>query len=394
MIQKEETSKLLQDLVKIQSPYFEEHDVMAYVLEWMQTRGLQAQLHTYADDKVTGFHGENVCLELTGPEEGPVICLNGHLDTVQICNGWTKPTTGVVEGDRLYGVGALDMKSGCASMMVALDHFQKEHPKFRGTIKASFVSVEEGPFGLGTNALIEDGMLDDVDFCIVTEPSAGFTGKPFPTLCLGARGGYGLDVEFYGRSAHAASPELGISAAEDMAAFVQELRHVQYIDDPHLGKGTCCVVAMHADGGACSVPDFASVKLFWHIVVGESPETITAEIEAAIQRAGIRGKYAIRFREAPSEGSKGFMPYTVEHSHPMVERFEDSVVRVTGQKPEIAYFQSIGDFCYLGTRLNAPAIIFGAAGAHFHGEDEYVELDSVWKTAQVIYDFLVETLVK
>lgn len=394
MITSDETSQLLQDLVKLQSPYFEEHNIMAYALEWLRAHDFQAQLHTYSDDKVTGFHGENVYLELKGSEEGPVICLNGHLDTVQICNGWTRPTTGVVEGDRLYGVGTLDMKSGCASIMVALDHFKRDHPQFRGTIKANFVSVEEGPFGLGTNALIEDGLLDDVDFCIVAEPSAGFTGKPFPTLCLGARGGYGLDVEFYGKSAHAASPELGISAAEDMAAFVQELRHVKYIEDPHLGKGTCCVVAMHADGGACSVPDFASVKLFWHIVVGESPETITEEIEAAIQRAGIRGKYAIRFREAPSEGSKGYMPYTVERTHPMVKCFEDSVGRVTGRGPEIAYFQSIGDFCYLGTRLNAPAIIFGASGAHFHGQDEYVELDSVWKTAQVIYDFLEETLVK
>lgn len=394
MIKKEETSKLLRDLVKIQSPYFQEHQVMAYAMEWMSRQGLSPRLHTYADDKVTGFHGENVWLELDGAGDGPVICLNGHLDTVQVCNGWSRPTTGAVEGDRLYGVGALDMKSGCAALMVALAHFRKEHPVFRGKIKASFVSVEEGPFGLGTNALIEDGLLDDADFCIVAEPSAGFTGKPFPTLCLGARGGYGLDVEFYGKSAHAASPELGISAAEDMAAFVQELRHVQYVEDPHLGKGTCCVVAMHADGGACSVPDFASVKLFWHIVVGESPETITAEIEAAIRRAGIRGRYAIRFREAPSEGSKGFMPYTVERDHPMVKRFEDSVVRVTGVAPEIDYFQSIGDFCYLGTRLNAPAIIFGATGARFHSEDEYVELDSVWKTAQVIYDFLVETLVR
>lgn len=123
---------------------------------------------------------------------------------------------------------------------------------------------------MGTNALIEDGMLDGVDFCIVAEPSAGFTGKPFPTLCLGARDGYGLGIEFYGKSAHAASPELGISAAEDMAAVVQELCHVKYIEDPHLGKGTCCVVAMHTDGGACSVPDPASVKLFWHIAVGET----------------------------------------------------------------------------------------------------------------------------
>lgn len=392
MIHKDETTNLLKNLVEIQSPYFQEQAVMAYAMKWLTAHGLEPRLHTYADEKVTGFHGENIYLELDGGEAGPVICLNGHLDTVPECKGWTAPVSGEKRGERLYGLGALDMKSGCASLMTALAHFKKDHPVFRGKIKAALVSVEEGPFGLGTNALIEDGLLDDVDFCIVTEPSAGFTSRPFPTLCLGARGGYGLEVEFYGKSAHAASPELGVSAAEDMAAFVQQLRHVKYIQDPHLGQGTCCVVSMHADGGTCSVPDFACVKLFWHIVVGETPQTIAAEVEAAIQRAGVHCTYAIHFREAPSEGSRGFMPYTVDRREPMVQQFERSILRVTGSQPEIAYFQSIGDFCYLGTRLHAPTIIFGASGQSFHGADEYVELDSVWRTAQVLYDFLSETM--
>ena len=159
-----------------------------------------------------------------------------------------------------------------------------------------------------------------------------------------------------------------------------------------MGQGTCCVVSMHADGGTCSVPDFACVKLFWHIVVGETPQTIAAEVEAAIQRAGVHCTYAIHFREAPSEGSRGFMPYTVDRREPMVQQFERSILRITGSQPEIAYFQSIGDFCYLGTRLHAPTIIFGASGRSFHGADEYVELDSVWRTAQVLYDFLSETM--
>lgn len=62
------------------------------------------------------------------------------------------------------------------------------------------------------------------------------------------------------------------------------------------------------------------------------------------------------------------------------------------KKPTISYFQSIGDFNYLGSRLDAPAVIFGAAGGNFHGSDEYVELESVVKTAEVIYAFLEKVL--
>lgn len=284
------------------------------------------------------------------------------------------------------------MKSGCAAIMVALDHFIHNHQKFRGTLKVTLVSVEEGPYGMGTNALIEDGLLDDVDFSIITEPSAGFTGKAFPDLCLGARGGYGLDIEFYGKSAHAASPEKGISALADAAKVVNELENVQYVEDSKLGKGTCCVVAIESDGGACSVPDFATIKLFWHIVIGENLDTITAEIEKAVERAKIQSQYKIKFREAPSEASKGFLPYTVDEDEPMVQNFIRSVNQITGVDPSISYFSSIGDFCYLGTRLNAPAIIFGAAGKNYHGKDEYVLLDTVHQTAQILYDFMEKNL--
>ena len=392
MINKSETTALLEKLVSINSPYFKEEDIINYVKDWFDQRGMNAKIHEYHEAKVTGFRGKNVVLELKGGLSGPVICLNGHLDTVQHCDGWTRNPLGEIEDDKLYGVGALDMKSGCAAIMVALDHFIHNHQKFRGTLKVTLVSVEEGPYGMGTNALIEDGLLDDVDFSIITEPSAGFTGKAFPDLCLGARGGYGLDIEFYGKSAHAASPEKGISALADAAKVVNELENVQYVEDSKLGKGTCCVVAIESDGGACSVPDFATIKLFWHIVIGENLDTITAEIEKAVERAKIQSQYKIKFREAPSEASKGFLPYTVDEDEPMVQNFIRSVNQITGVDPSISYFSSIGDFCYLGTRLNAPAIIFGAAGKNYHGKDEYVLLDTVHQTAQILYDFMEKNL--
>ena len=41
----------------------------------------------------------------------------------------------------------------------------------------------------------------------------------------------------------------------DAAKVVTELECIEYVEDPHLGKGSYCVVERHADGGACSVPD-------------------------------------------------------------------------------------------------------------------------------------------
>ena len=82
--------------------------------------------------------------------------------------------------------------------------------------------------------------------------------------------------------------------------MVTELERIEYVEDPHLGKGSYCVAERHADGGACSVPDYAVIKLFRHIVQGEGPDTIAREIDEAIQalRRGmtrcVRTGYSLR----------------------------------------------------------------------------------------------------
>jgi acetylornithine deacetylase/succinyl-diaminopimelate desuccinylase-like protein len=390
-----EAVNLMKELISIPSPYFHEDAIVDFTYNWLNENGMEAYIHEYHEKKVTNFKGKNVLCEISGGEDGPTICINGHLDTAKLCNGWSKdPYAGVVEGDKIYGLGALDMKSGCCSSMLALKKFHQLNKNFHGKIIASFVSDEEGPYGLGTNSIIEEGLLDNIDFSIVAEPSAGFSSKPFPTLSLGARGGYGLEVEFFGKSAHAALPDTGINAAVDAGRFMCELENINYIKDEFLGTGVACVVAIESDGGACSVPDYAKVKLFWHIVVGENEKTIENHINDAIKRAHIKSTFKISFRESPSKGSRGFMPFTVSKENDYVKTFSESIKDICGHEANISYFQSIGDFNYLGSRLNAPAIIFGAEGENFHGADEYATISSIVKTAEIIYEFLVRVLTK
>ena len=114
---RENVTKLLKGLVNIESPYFHEDQVMDFVNDWLNSNGLPACIHEFHEAKITDFHGKNVVGCLDSGKPGPVIYLGGHLDTVKLCDGWSKPPfEGVVEGDYMYGVGALDMKSGDAAM--------------------------------------------------------------------------------------------------------------------------------------------------------------------------------------------------------------------------------------------------------------------------------------
>ncbi|HQB63371.1 MAG TPA: M20/M25/M40 family metallo-hydrolase, partial [Sedimentibacter sp.] len=185
-IESDQITNLIMDLVAIESPYYKEDKVMQFVYEWFKQNNIHAFLHEYHESKVTNFRGKNVVVNIEGKKGGPVICLNGHLDTVKPCIGWERDQNGEVIGNRLYGVGALDMKSGCASTMIALKAFVEKHKEFNGKIIATYVSVEEGPYGMGTNALIEEGYIKDVDISIITEPSAGISGNKFPDIIFGS----------------------------------------------------------------------------------------------------------------------------------------------------------------------------------------------------------------
>lgn len=99
----------------------------------------------------------------------------------------------------------------------------------------------------------------------------------------------------------------------DAAKVVKKLERIEYVEDPHLGKGSYCVAERHADGGACSVPDYAVIKIFRHIVQGEGPDTIAREIDEAVRGTNIQSRYEIQFREALRQASRGRTVLSVSH---------------------------------------------------------------------------------
>jgi len=387
-------TRLLSDLVKIHSTFFEEDEVMEFTYQWFKDKGIPVDYHLFYESKITNYHGKNVVGKITGYDEGPTVVLNGHLDTVNICEGWTRePLAAEVEGNRLYGLGALDMKGGSAAIMLAVEAFVNTVDRFNGEILYTLVCDEEGPYGLGTDALIMDGYYDNADVAIVPEPSGSFANCPFPCLCLGARGGWKYTVSVKGKSAHGAEPEKGINAISEVSKILLELEKSELKPHPKLGTGSICVIEIEGGGAPLSVPDMASFSVFRHVTIGEDRNYLRKEVEEAIKRANIKGKANIKFRDAPHPDNAGFRPYVVSESNPYTRAMKESIVSATGKEPNIAYFSSVGDFNYLGSRSKLPTYVIGPAGENYHSVDEYVELDSVLNTAEIIYDFLKYVLI-
>ena len=107
-----------------------------------------------------------------------------------------------VEGDRLFGRGAYDMKGALAVMLLVLhDLREQEDVRLRLGIVSDEESEEEE--NRGSDALVEDGFIGD--FAITGEPTNLQVG-------VQAKGVLAMRLEVRGRSAHGATPWLGDNA--------------------------------------------------------------------------------------------------------------------------------------------------------------------------------------
>jgi succinyl-diaminopimelate desuccinylase len=158
-------------------------------------------------------HGDAVVVH--GPRRGghPHLVLVGHVDTVPIVDGLMPPT---LDGDRLTGRGAVDMKAGVAVMVALLRSLDLAHA--RVDLSWVFYPAEEGSFASnGLGELLRDGHVPlDGDLYLVLEPTRG-------GLELGCVGSVSADVTFLGQAAHAARPWQGRNAISRAGGWLQRM---------------------------------------------------------------------------------------------------------------------------------------------------------------------------
>lgn len=137
---------------------------------------------------------------LRGSGGGRSLILNGHIDTVSAepLDRWTRdPWGGQVEGDRLYGRGACDMKGGIACLLAVVEAAVRSGVRLGGDLMIQTVTDEETT-GMGTVAAIQRGYRADA--CLVPEPSS------FETW-VAHRGILYATITVEGRPAHAEIPQ-------------------------------------------------------------------------------------------------------------------------------------------------------------------------------------------
>jgi putative selenium metabolism hydrolase len=191
-----------------------------------------------------------------------------------------------------------------------------------------FGNMEEWCDGIACQALVElEGIRPD--FVVIGEPTQS-------RVYRGHKGRVEMQVMARGKSAHAASNQLGDNAIYKLLPVIEGIRDMepQLGDDPFLGNGKITVTDMTVVTSSINaVPGEATAFVDRRLTFGESAEGAIAQVEALIPAENrARGDMRVemlRYEEPSYTGfvfpvDKYYPAWALEESHPLVQAGQEA----------------------------------------------------------------------
>jgi len=288
----------------------------------------------------------------------PTVILHGHLDVVPAHPGQFVPR---IDGDRLIGRGAYDMKGGLAAMLCAVDDARTQD---RVRVRLVCVPDEESEDveRRSIDKLINEQGLTG-DFAITGEPTDLHIG-------IQAKGVLAVRVAVHGTAAHGSTPWLGDNAilkAHDAFRRIETLPFSRQSSD--LFDRPSINLARISGGDAFNkVPDRCEMDVDIRYLPGQEPSEITGQIEA------IPDVEIVKCFTWP--------PAIVSRTDPFVRALREATQGATsvgrdGSSDAVTFLKA-----------GIPAVEFGPTGGGHHGPDEWVSLASLTRYRRALGAFI------
>jgi succinyl-diaminopimelate desuccinylase len=255
--------ELTEQLLAIASPVGDEQRIADFVEQRIAAERPHALIRS----------GHSLCFAMRALEpERRTVMLVGHLDTVpQI-----EPNPVRRDGDRLYGLGASDMKAADALILELLFTSRTRPP--RHNLIGVLYAKEEGPYQLSEMPLLLAAARDwfaRTDLAICMEP----TDNRIELGCLGTSH---AKLTLLGQRAHSARPWQGVNAIHKGAGLLARLAARQPI--VHEREGLRFVEVMSATmvsfrGARNVVPDRFEVNINYRFPPGKAPADVRAAFD-------------------------------------------------------------------------------------------------------------------
>jgi len=390
-IDKQKTLKLLEDLVAIdsvnptlvpatrhggqatgRSGALGERRASEHVRDFLRANGIAAELEEAAP-------GRPNVVAIIGPANvKPALMIVAHIDTVG-AGDMREPFTPRVRDGKMYGRGALDIKSGVAAMCAAAVEIVREGARLARPLMIASV-VDEECNSMGTEQLLRRG--HTAEAAIVLEPTD-------LKLVIAHKGYAWFEIATHGRAAHGSLPAEGRDAIRMMGRVLVALDELEgrlASRAPHARLGSASLHASLIEGGQelSSYPAECRLQLERRMLPGETEQSAEAELRAML--AGLE-KQDMEFR-ATLRGGLGARPaYEIREDSLLVQRTQKTIARVCGAC-ELSSMAAWTDTALLAA-AGIPGVVFGPAGRGLHGAEEYVELDSVAQCAAALHELIL-----
>lgn len=315
-------------------------------------------------------------------EKGPVFCFAGHTDVVppgDLTHWSTPPFEPTIQDGYLYGRGAVDMKSGLASMVVATKLFLRTNT-FPGTLAFLITSDEEGPSIHGTQAVLEKlkARNQRIDYCLVGEPSSMQTLGD--TIKHGRRGSIHGNLTIFGKQGHVAYPEK--------------------VENPmHLAFAPLDALSKHIwDQGNDAFPptSFQFTQLSSGFAKNVVPETLTADFN-------LRFSSELTAEKIQDKTEKLLKPFNLKYQlnwtvsgHPFLTQpgklltaIENAIHNVVKLKPTLSTAGGTSDGRFFAP-YGAQVVEFGHCNRTLHEINECIKVDQLDKLTEIYFLFLIE----
>jgi acetylornithine deacetylase len=329
-----------------------EREAAQFVAAWCDARGFEVEL--------VGGDRPSVIATRRGTGGGRSLLLNGHLDTVTL-DGMAGPLEPRVEGGRLYGRGAYDMKGSVAAVLLAATGL----PALRGDVIVTAVADEEVG-SIGTETVLERVR---ADAAVVPEPTD-------LRLAVAHRGFVGFELETAGVAAHGSRPDLGVDAIVKMGHVLVALERL----DERLQSGRRHPLVGTASAHASTIEGGEGYSTYPSrcVVVGER-RTIPGETVADVERElrDVAGDAELRIGLHRD-------PYEAPLDHPFVE-----LVRQTSGVDALSGAPFWTDAALIAA-AGIPTVLYGPAGDGAHAHVEWVDLASLERVRDVVSRTAIE----
>jgi acetylornithine deacetylase len=361
---------LLRDLVAIDSvnPSLVpgaagERAIAGYVREWAAHAGLSAEVveDTPGRPSVVVRGGE-----ATG---GRTLMLCAHLDTVGV-GGMDDPLGARVDGDRLYGRGAYDMKGGLAAALIACR--EAAHAGVAGEVVVAAVADEEHS-SLGVQEVLRRV---GADAAVVTEPTE-------LAVATAHKGFVWTEIEVTGRTAHGSRPHLGVDAILKTGPILVALellnRGLVARAHPLLGPGTLHGSLISGGREESTIPDRCVLTVERRTLPGETVAHVEREF-ADVLAACRRGDPALTVSARTTLARD---PFETPDSTPVVETLAIAAAGVLGRPAGRGGVSYWADSAFISA-AGIPTVLFGPDGDGAHAEVEWVSISGTIACAQVL----------